>query len=187
MIYSVFYCHNSPLGQQLSFKCKHHGVVPVHGPWSRISKTSQLKLKREVSQTGKRFKIAIMFSGRQQHSREERNGFVKQMSSSKCSFTCICGIFLPLNPSMTAVYTRSAFYPSLHFTLTLQSAFYTQSAFYPWSTVCSPQSTVLLLHWPFGTHPPKKGSGSFLIGMFSKFFNEHPSPRDTTWSKVQQN
>ena len=27
----------------------------------------------------------------------------------------------------------SAFYPGLHFTLSLQSAFYTQSAFYPWS------------------------------------------------------
>ena len=52
----------------------------------------------------------------------------KQMSSSKCSFTCICGIFLPLNPSTTTVYARSAFYPSLRFTLSLQSAFYTQSA-----------------------------------------------------------
>ena len=63
------------------------------------------------------------------------------MSSSKCSFTCICGIFLPLNPSTTTVYARSAFYPSLRFTLSLQSAFYTQSAFYPWSAVCSPQSS----------------------------------------------
>ena len=56
------------------------------------------------------------------------------MSSSKCSFTCIGGIFLPLNPSMTTVYARSAFYPGLRFTLSLQSAFYTQSA------VRSPQS-----------------------------------------------
>ena len=63
------------------------------------------------------------------------------MSSIKCSFTCICGIFWPLNPSTTTVYARSAFYPSLHFTLSLQSAFYTQSAVYPWSAVCSPQST----------------------------------------------
>ena len=62
------------------------------------------------------------------------------MSSSKCSFTCTCGIFLPLNPSMTTVYARSAFYPSLRFTLSLQSAFYTQSAFYPWCAVCSLQS-----------------------------------------------
>ena len=33
-----------------------------------------------------------------------------------------------------------AFYPSVHFTLSLQFAFYTQSAFYPWSAVCSLQS-----------------------------------------------
>ena len=62
------------------------------------------------------------------------------MSSRRCSFKCICGIFLPLNPSTTTVYARSAFYPSLRFTLSLQFAFYTQSAFYPWSAVCSPQS-----------------------------------------------
>ena len=62
--------------------------------------------------------------------------------SSKCSFTCICGIVLPLEPSATTVYNyaRSAFYPNLRFTLSLQSAFYTQSAFYSWSAVCSPQS-----------------------------------------------
>ena len=65
----------------------------------------------------------------------------KQMSQRKCSFKCICGIFWPLNPSTTTVYARSAFYPSLCFTLSLQSAFYTQSAFYPWSAVC-------VLHWP---------------------------------------
>ena len=64
----------------------------------------------------------------------ERKGvdLCKQMFSSKCSFTCICGIFLLLHPSTTTVYARSAFYPSLRFTLSLQSAFYTQSAFYPW-------------------------------------------------------
>ena len=36
----------------------------------------------------------------------------------------------------------SAFYPSLHFTLSLQSAFYTQSAFYPWSAVRSLRFTL---------------------------------------------
>ena len=71
------------------------------------------------------------------------------MSSSKCSFTCICGIFWPLNPSTTAVYARSAFYPSLRFTLSVQSAFYTQSAFYPWSAVCSPQSAFYTDRFPF--------------------------------------
>ena len=82
MIYSLFYRHlYSILGQQLSFKRKHRGVVPIDGPWSRMSKTSQLKLKSvvkcEVSRTEKRFKSAIMFSGRRRRSREERNGFVK--------------------------------------------------------------------------------------------------------------
>ena len=33
------------------------------------------------------------------------------------------------------------FAPSLHFTLSLQSAFYTRPAFYPCSAVCSPQSS----------------------------------------------
>ena len=46
----------------------------------------------------------------------------------------------------------SAFYPSLCFTLTLQSAFYTLSAFYPWSAVCSLQSAVCVLHWPLKNH-----------------------------------
>ena len=63
-------------------------------------------------------------------------------------FTCIWGIVFPLNPSATTVYARSAFYPNLRFTLSLQSAFYTQSAFYPWSAVCSLQSPVCVLHWP---------------------------------------
>ena len=59
------------MGQQLPFKRKHRGVVLIHGPWSLISKTSRLNLKREVSRTEKRFKIAIMFLGRRRRSREE--------------------------------------------------------------------------------------------------------------------
>ena len=42
-----------------------------------ISAILHQKLKREVSRMEKRFKIAIMFSGRRRRSREERNGFVK--------------------------------------------------------------------------------------------------------------
>ena len=53
MIYYLFFLY-SILGQQLSFKRKHHGVVTIHGPWSRISKTSHLKLKHEVSRTAKK-------------------------------------------------------------------------------------------------------------------------------------
>ena len=81
-----------------------------------------------------------MFLGRRRHPREERNGFVKEMSSSKevvfdymYFFLGGGGIFFalikPFHETTTTVYTRSAFYPSLRFSLSLQSAFYTQSAF----------------------------------------------------------
>ena len=42
------------MGQQLSFKRKHRGVVLIYRPWSLISKTSRLKLDREVSRTEKK-------------------------------------------------------------------------------------------------------------------------------------
>ena len=65
--------------------------------------------------------------------------------------SCFTWILVILNPkqlfgtvhylnSIFSLYS-SAFYPSLRFTLSLQSALYTQSAFYPWSAVCSPQSS----------------------------------------------
>ena len=114
----------------------------------RISKTSHPKLKREVSNGKKGSRLRLCFRVVDDVPEKKGMDLWKQMSSSKCSFTCICGIFLPLNPSTTTVYARSAFYPGLCFTLSLQSAFYTQSAFYPWSAVCSPQSAVCVLHWP---------------------------------------
>ena len=68
------------------------------------------------------------------------------MSSSKCSFTCICEIFLPLNPSATTVqfllgphFTPACllllvcslhFTHSLHFTPGPQSSFYTDRIAY---------------------------------------------------------
>ena len=60
MIYSLFLLPQfflySILGQQLLFKHKHSGggVVPIHGPWSHISKILHLKLKREVSRIEKK-------------------------------------------------------------------------------------------------------------------------------------
>ena len=82
---------------------------------------------------------------------------MKEMSSSKQVvfdyMYFLGGIFFalikPFHETTTTVYTRSAFYHSLRFTLSLQSAsaaFYTQSAFYPGSAVCSPQSAVFVLH-----------------------------------------
>ena len=49
--------------------------------------------------------------------------------------------FLALKPFHSNSICSVCIFLSLHFTLSLQSAFYTQSAFYPWSAVCSPQST----------------------------------------------
>ena len=74
MIYSLFHRHNSfefflyiILGQQLLFKRKHRYVVPIHGHLYR-------KLKREVSRTEKRLKIATtsMFSRRRRRSRARK-------------------------------------------------------------------------------------------------------------------
>ena len=101
-----------------------------------MSKTSHLKLKCDVSRTEKKgSRVRLCFRVVDDVPEKKGIDLWKQMSSSKCSFTCICGIFLPLHPSTTTVYAWSAFYPSLRFTLSLQSAFYTQSAFYPWSAV----------------------------------------------------
>ena len=141
-------------GQQLLFKRKYRRVVPIHGHlhWH---------LKREVSRSRKEFKIAIIFRRR---SREdslfqalhylkawrnteatEKKGvdLWKQMSSKLSDRLHFLAEYFDLNPypSATTVYARSAFYPNLRFTLSLQSAFYTQSAFYPWSAVCGPQSS----------------------------------------------
>ena len=68
--------------QQRPFKRKHCGVVgvvPIHSPWSHVSKTSRLKLKREVSRTEKRFNIAIICFWVVDNVLEKKvlNGFVK--------------------------------------------------------------------------------------------------------------
>ena len=148
MMYSLFHRHNSfcTVFWVSSFYLSVNIVVLYTcrtNSRSRVLKTSCLELKREVSRTEKKgSRLRLCFRVVYDVPAKKGMDLWKQMSSSKCSFTCICGILLPLklNPSTTAVYARSAFYPSLRFTLSLQSAFYTQSAFYPWSAVCSPQS-----------------------------------------------
>ena len=69
--------------------------------------------------------------------------------------------FFALKPaSTTTVYARSSFYPNLRFTLSLQSAFY------PWSTVCSLQSAVCVLHWPFYERIENQGTQTLAVWMF---------------------
>ena len=143
------------MGRQLSFKREHCGVVPVQGPRSRISKTSHLKLKREVSD-GKKVQDFDYVSDRRRRSREARNGFVKADVVKKVFVYMYLRDCFAFNPSTTTVNARSAFYPSLRFTLSLQSSFYTQSAFYPWSAVCSPQSAVRSLRFTLTDFPISK-------------------------------
>ena len=80
MIFSLFHGHNSfctvqcILGQQLLFKRKHRSVVPIHSHVHRKLRSLTWSLGQK-----KRFKFAIMlFLSSRRHSREERNGFVKE-------------------------------------------------------------------------------------------------------------
>ena len=79
--------------------------------------------------------MAIMFLSRRQRSREEGNGIVK------ADFVKEVFVYMHLRdfccPLTLSDYSRSAFYPSLPFTFSLQSAHFTQSAFYPRSAVRS--------------------------------------------------
>ena len=133
MIFSLFHGHNSfctvqcILGQQLLFKRKHRSVVPIHGHVHRKlhSLTRGLSDRKKVQVCDYVvFESLTTFQGRKEWIC--KGSTCRQVSgSSKCLFTCICGILLPLNPSTSTVYARSAFYPSLRFTLSLQSALYT--------------------------------------------------------------
>ena len=95
MIYYLFYRHNSfefflyiILGQQLLFKRKHRCVVPIHGHLYR-------KLKREVSRTEKRLKIASMFSRRRRRSRARKEWICEksQVSVSGVVYDVFAGLF----------------------------------------------------------------------------------------------
>ena len=132
MIYSLFYRHNSSctVFWVSSFHLSVNIVVlyqfTVPGHVYRKLRIKSWSVKSLGWKKGSRLRLCF----RVVDDVPEKKGMDlwKQMSSSKCSFTRICGILLPLNPSTTTVYAQSAFYPSLRFTLSLQSAFYTQSA-----------------------------------------------------------
>ena len=117
------------MGQQLLFKHKHR-VVPIHG---QVYRKLELEVSRTMDIESKVYPLSML--GRKKRGSRlrlcfwvveevpERNDWIcesRYMSSSKCLFTHIfAGFYLPLNPSMTTVYARSAFYPSLRFTLSL--------------------------------------------------------------------
>ena len=128
-------------------------VVPIHGPWSRSIENFASKVEawglKKVQHCDYVFGSPTTFQRRKEWICERR---CRQVSKEVFDYMFLRDFFFfalikPFHAITTKVYTRSAFYPSLRFTLSLQSAFYTQSAFYPWSAVCSPQSVVCVLHW----------------------------------------
>ena len=116
-----------------------------------ISKTLHLKLKREVSRTVQRFKIAIMFLGWPLTTFQRRKEWICESRCRQVSVRLhvfarfFCPLTLPWLQFMLGLHFTPAcvllsvcslhFTHSLHFTPGLQSA------------VCSPQSAVFILHW----------------------------------------
>ena len=138
LIYSLFFLYRI-LGQQLLFKGKHRDVNCAKFTVTYIENfASKVWSVRSLGRKKKDSRLRLCFRVVDDVPEKKRMDLWKQMSSSRWSFTCICEIFLPLNLSTTTIYARSAFYPSLRFTLSLQSAV----CIYPWSAVCSPQSAV---------------------------------------------
>ena len=125
MIYSHFYRHNSFFTvfwvsvnivlYQFTVMCIENWSVRSLGQWIMESKVYLLIIHARTEKKGSRLRLCFWVVDEV----PEKNEWIcesRYMSSSKCLFTCI---YLPLNPSATTVYARSAFYPSLRFTLSL--------------------------------------------------------------------
>ena len=145
MIYSLFFLYRI-LGQQFLFKGKHRDVNCTKFTVTYIENfASKVWSMRSLGRKKKGSRLRLCFRVVDDVPEKKRMDLWKQMSSSSWSFTCICEIFFALNPSTTTIYARSGFYPSLRFTLSLQSAFTPgpQSEVRSMkSAVCSPQSAV---------------------------------------------
>ena len=138
-----FYRHNSSctVFWVSSFHLSVNIVVLYQFMVTRIEKVEAWGLS-----DGKKFKIAItsMFSGREDVPQKKGMDLWNQISSSKCSFTCICGIFFALKPFHDYSFNMLG----LHFTpvcvlLLVCSLHFTHSLHFtpgPQSAVRSPQS-----------------------------------------------
>ena len=112
------FCALSILGQQLLFNGECRRVKPIHGHVYRKLRFLVEACAQPVRSLGRRKKFK--FQAVDDIPEKKGVDLCKQMSSSKCSFTCIYEIFWPLNPSTTTVYARSSFYPSQRFKASLQ-------------------------------------------------------------------
>ena len=144
MIYSLFFLYRI-LGQQLLFKGKHRDVnctnftvTCIENFASKVWSVRSLGRKKKVQDCDYVFESSTTFQRKKEWICESR---CRQVGDRLHVFA---RFFLPLNLSTTTIYARSAFYPSLRFTLSLQSAV----CIYPWSAVRSPQSAVRSLQSP---------------------------------------
>ena len=130
MNYSHFYRHNSfctvfwvssfylsvnIVLYQFTVTCIENWSVRSLGQWIMESKVYLLIIHARTEKKSSRLRLCFWVVDEV----PEKNEWIcesRYMSSSKCLFTCI---YLSLNPSATTVYARSAFYPSLRFTLSL--------------------------------------------------------------------
>ena len=87
------FCALSILGQQLLFKREHRRVEPIHGHVYR--KLRFLVEACGLSDGEKGSRLWYVFRSSTTIPEKKGVDVCKQMSSSRCSFTCICEIFLP--------------------------------------------------------------------------------------------
>ena len=122
MIYSIFFLYRI-LGQQLLFKGKHRDVncakftvTYIENFASKVWSVRSLGRKKKVQDCDYVFESSTTFQRKREWICESR---CRQVGDRLHVFA---RFFLPLNLSTTTIYARSAFYPSLRFTLSLQSA-----------------------------------------------------------------
>ena len=96
------------MGQQLLFNGEHRRVKPIHGHVYRKLRFLVEACAQPVRSLGRRKKFK--FQAVDDIPEKKGVDLCKQMSSSKCSFTCICEIFWPLT------LPRLQFMLGLHFT-----------------------------------------------------------------------
>ena len=141
MIYSLFFLYRI-LGQQLLLKGKHRDVnctkftvtcIENFAPKVWSLRSFGRKKKKKVQDCDYVFESSTMFQRKKEWICESR---CRQVGDRLHVFA---RFFLPLNPSTTTIYVRSGFYPSLRFTLSLQSAFTLVRSLQ--SAVRSPQSS----------------------------------------------
>ena len=116
---SSFYLSVNIVSYQFTVTCTENWSMRSLGQWiieNKVYLLSMLGQRKKVHDCDYVFGSSTKFQRRM-------NGFVKAdiRSSSIKVFVHMhfAGLYLPVNPSATTVYTRSAFYPSQRFTLSL--------------------------------------------------------------------